>query len=231
MANADRMTHGPFAACAGAPGFGPEPGIGDAIEDDRARTTVVDIALYALIENFEQGVAVVDKAGRAHFLNRAVHALIHAGFLRMEGGCLRGSAPGDRTVLRRAIDDCMATGGGRSTRLVSERGMVLVAACAIPAPAEPVAARTVLLRFTNPAVARLADGDVLRGQFGFTPAEAALAVDILAGHDLAASALRRGITPNTARVHLRRLFDKTGTHRQAELMRLLLLCPCPLAMK
>ncbi|MBY0398607.1 MAG: helix-turn-helix transcriptional regulator, partial [Thermoleophilia bacterium] len=70
---------------------------------------------------------------------------------------------------------------------------------------------------------------VLQDQFGFTPAEAALAVDILAGNDLAASATRRRITRNTARVHLRHLFEKTGTRRQAELVRLLLLCPQPIA--
>jgi DNA-binding CsgD family transcriptional regulator len=68
---------------------------------------------------------------------------------------------------------------------------------------------------------------VLQDLFGFTPAELALATDILAGHDLAASAARRRITLHTARAHLRRLFEKTGTRRQAELMRLLLLCPQP----
>jgi DNA-binding CsgD family transcriptional regulator len=30
-------------------------------------------------------------------------------------------------------------------------------------------------------------------------------------------------------VHLRHLFEKTGTRRQAELVRLLLLCPQPIA--
>ena len=70
---------------------------------------------------------------------------------------------------------------------------------------------------------------MLQAQFGFTPAEAALAVDILAGNDLAASATHRRITRNTARVHLRHLFEKTGTRRQAELVRLLLLCPQPIA--
>ncbi|MCJ2120630.1 helix-turn-helix transcriptional regulator [Methylobacterium sp. J-001] len=69
---------------------------------------------------------------------------------------------------------------------------------------------------------------MLQDLFGFTPAEAALATDILAGHDLAASAARRRITVHTARAHLRRLFEKTGTNRQAELMRLLLLLLCPL---
>ncbi|TDM90188.1 LuxR family transcriptional regulator, partial [Lactobacillus crispatus] len=76
---------------------------------------------------------------------------------------------------------------------------------------------------------RLPDPGVLQDQFGFTPADAALAIDILAGNDLAASATRRQITRNTARGHPRHLFEKTGTRRQAELMRLLLLCPQPIA--
>lgn len=84
-----------------------------------------------------------------------------------------------------------------------------------------------LLRIIDPDSAPLPDPGALQDQFGFTPAEAALATDILAGNDLAASAARRRITLHTARAHLRRLFEKTGTRRQAALMRLLLLCPQP----
>ena len=106
-----------------------------------------------------------------------------------------------------------------------ERGTLLVAASAIPT----AAGTAVLLRLVDPAQAPLPDTAALRDQFGFTPAEAALAVDILAGNDLATSAQRRGTTRNTARAHLRHLFEKTGTRRQAELMRLLLLSPQPIA--
>lgn len=196
-------------------------GNGDA---SRLGARVVHLALHTLVENFEQGVAVVDRAGRVQFLNRAAHGLIAAGLLRLEGGYLRTATLTDGMTLQRFIGGCAAGHGSRSTRLVGENGTLLVAACAIDDSQGP-AACSVLLRFTDPAGVRVVDRSVLQSQFGFTPSEAALAVDILAGHDLASSASRRGTSANTARAHLRRIFEKTGTRRQAELMRLLLLCP------
>lgn len=58
--------------------------------------------------------------------------------------------------------------------------------------------------------------------FGLTPAEAAFAVEIAKGDGKPAAAERRGISFATARTHLSSIFEKTGTHRQAELIRLLM---------
>jgi DNA-binding CsgD family transcriptional regulator len=62
----------------------------------------------------------------------------------------------------------------------------------------------------------------LRDDFGLTRAEAAVAVEILETDGLQAVADRLDISLATARTHLAHLFDKTGTHRQAELVRLVL---------
>lgn len=190
---------------------------------------LVDAALHLLIEHLEQGVAVTDRSGRAHFLNRAARGFIRRGLLRLEGGCLRSGLAEDGAAFGRVIARCAGGAGAGSLRLVGEGGTLLIAASAIPAAAFPIPGNAVLLRLIDPAAARLPDRRVLQEHFGFTPAEAALAVDILAGNDLAASAAGRGVTLHTARSQLRRLFEKTGTRRQAELMRLLLLCPQPVA--
>ena len=58
--------------------------------------------------------------------------------------------------------------------------------------------------------------------FGLTPAEAAVAVEVLEADGLQAAAGRLGISLATARTHLAHVFDKTGTRRQAQLVRLLL---------
>ena len=62
----------------------------------------------------------------------------------------------------------------------------------------------------------------LRGKFGLTVAESGLATELLKGDGRKSAARRRGIADNTARTQLSSIFDKTGTHRQAELIRLLL---------
>jgi DNA-binding CsgD family transcriptional regulator len=64
--------------------------------------------------------------------------------------------------------------------------------------------------------------DHLRDEFGLTRAEAALALEILAGQGLQVAAGRLQITLTTARTHLAHIFEKTGTRRQAELVRLIL---------
>ncbi|MCP3983051.1 MAG: helix-turn-helix transcriptional regulator [bacterium] len=63
--------------------------------------------------------------------------------------------------------------------------------------------------------------EVFAALYGLTPAESALAT--LLSHDLslAESADQLGIARGTARHHLKALFRKTGTHRQASLVRLL----------
>jgi DNA-binding CsgD family transcriptional regulator len=62
----------------------------------------------------------------------------------------------------------------------------------------------------------------LRRRFGLTAAETGLAAEILHGHGGKAAARRRGISDATAKKQLSSIFEKTGTHRQAELVRFLL---------
>ncbi len=62
----------------------------------------------------------------------------------------------------------------------------------------------------------------LRAMFGFTEAEARLADRLAAGHDLRAAASTLGITYGTARTRLAEIFQKTNTHRQGELVSVLL---------
>jgi DNA-binding CsgD family transcriptional regulator/ketosteroid isomerase-like protein len=58
--------------------------------------------------------------------------------------------------------------------------------------------------------------------FGLSAAQQRLAAEIVRGHTLPAAARTLGISGNTARTHLNRIFDKTGVHGQAALVRILL---------
>jgi DNA-binding CsgD family transcriptional regulator len=62
----------------------------------------------------------------------------------------------------------------------------------------------------------------LRQDFRLTPAEVGFTREILKGDGLQGAADRLGISVTTARTHLAHVFGKTGTHRQAELVRLIL---------
>ena len=60
--------------------------------------------------------------------------------------------------------------------------------------------------------------ELLRCHFGLTPAEARLALHLVAGETLRSAEVKLSISYETARTHLKNIFDKTGTSRQAELV-------------
>ncbi|MFP9136026.1 LuxR C-terminal-related transcriptional regulator [Devosia sp. XGJD_8] len=63
--------------------------------------------------------------------------------------------------------------------------------------------------------------------FGLSPAQQQVATLIAEGLSLTDIAERMAIAPNTARTHLRRIFDKTGVHTQPALVRILLSAVAP----
>ena len=63
--------------------------------------------------------------------------------------------------------------------------------------------------------------DLYSRAFQLTPAEARLAVHLASGASLTEAADEFGVTHNTVRAQLRSIFDKTDTHRQGELVRLM----------
>jgi DNA-binding CsgD family transcriptional regulator len=67
---------------------------------------------------------------------------------------------------------------------------------------------------------------LLRRLYRLTEAEAEVALHVMHGADLKQISEELSISLTTVRTHLQHVFDKTDTHRQAELVRLLLiLCP------
>jgi DNA-binding CsgD family transcriptional regulator len=89
----------------------------------------------------------------------------------------------------------------------------------LPTPADDCGTLIVLIdldRRIEPPV------EVLRRIYGLTRAESQVAMRVLNGDGLAPIAEELSVSLTTVRTHLQRIFDKTGTHRQAELVRLLL---------
>jgi DNA-binding CsgD family transcriptional regulator len=81
---------------------------------------------------------------------------------------------------------------------------------------------TLIMMVTDPEIIDRRRVVALAKAYALTPAEARFAVEICKGDGRASAALRLGISPATARAHLSRIFEKTGLHRQAELVRLLM---------
>lgn len=76
-----------------------------------------------------------------------------------------------------------------------------------------------VLFVTDPDRPQEAPAELLQRLFGLTGAEAAVAEKLVAGHSLPQVAKMLGVSHNTARTHLNRIFSKTGTARQSELVK------------
>jgi DNA-binding CsgD family transcriptional regulator len=74
----------------------------------------------------------------------------------------------------------------------------------------------------DPEAALPAPGEALRATYGLTAGEAGVAEALLRHERLADVAAALGVRLATVRTLLQRAFDKTDTHRQVDLVRLML---------
>lgn len=79
-----------------------------------------------------------------------------------------------------------------------------------------------LLLIMDATIAPEVSVDEFRQMYGFTTVEAGLANLLMEGRSLGESCDRLGIRRSTGCSHLKRMFKKTGLHRQSHLVTLLL---------
>lgn len=79
-----------------------------------------------------------------------------------------------------------------------------------------------MLLIVNPENAPEPPPAILHNLFDLTAAEAKVALQVIKDERLQDVADRLSISLSTVRTHLQHVFEKTGTHRQADLARLLL---------
>jgi DNA-binding CsgD family transcriptional regulator/PAS domain-containing protein len=185
----------------------------------------------AILNRLPQGVLLVDAHARVLFANLAAENLLRARtglFLGPDG--LRAEGPAETRRLRKTIADCAGPsdeigGAGGRIRLSREDRAPLIV-LVIPQRSRfgwiDVVRPRATLFITDPEQTTVPRGQNLREDFSLTPAEAALALEILKTDGLKAAANRLGISLATAHTHLAHVFDKTGTRRQAELVRVIL---------
>jgi len=184
-----------------------------------------------ILNRLPQGVVLVDAQSRVLFANSAAEALFRAraGLFSGQDG-LSAESAGETRRMRKIIADCADPNGeigGAGSRLrISREDRAPMIVLVIPQRSRlgwiDVVRPRATLFITDPEQSTVAHGQHLREDFGLTPAEAALALEILKSDGLKAAANRLGISPATAHTQLAHVFDKTGTRRQAELVRLIL---------
>jgi DNA-binding CsgD family transcriptional regulator/PAS domain-containing protein len=182
------------------------------------------------------GCILTGPSGKALYLNAAVEQILDANDgLALMRGVLTAAHPGESRRLRSILVAATATGlhrgaePGRAISIsrLSARRPYSVLAIPITSPdaSTPKKRVAAAVFITDPDQAPPDMGRDLRDWFAFTKAEERLAMALLPGRGLKAAADELGISLNTAKTHLRNIFDKTNTRRQGELVRLLMTGP------
>ncbi len=200
----------------------------------RDRLVEVPLVRHAGCEAFERtGFAslVVDSNGRLLYANAAATTVLRQGDgLHTSGERVRTreATSGERLAMLIRTAAAAAAGKGSSAggALAIPRGdrLPLTALVAPFRPAReglgaPLPAAIVFLRDPEEVTP---SSLLLRDLFGLTPTEASLAAALAEGKALEAIATAHRISLYTARTHLKSIFAKTGTRRQAELVARLL---------
>ena len=187
-----------------------------------------------LHDSVTQAVFLVDAKGRIIFANKAAHALVDSrDGLAVRDGCLVAGREKDR--LAALIASCgqkILTPSGMGGALQIWRGAdrACLDVLVIPLKINEKQADVAWLGLLRPiAMVTVKDPDTtqreqeqaLRQRYNMTKAEAQLALELAKGHGRRAAAQRRGVSVATVRGQLSSIFEKTGTHRQTELIRLL----------
>lgn len=191
---------------------------------------------WEALNRLEVGIAIVDSKGELRMTNDAGRSMLSGGDglsfdLSQVDICVDGTRGSLRTMLGR-LEWCRQTPGQDCTELFAVerpsrgRPYAILVQPFRPDGNFPMGDAFYNMVFIFDPDRPLSSHSVefLRQYFELTPAEARLAKLIAEGERLDSIADRLGISVHTARTHLKRVFEKTGVERQAELVQLMFGC-------
>lgn len=193
-------------------------------------------ATMEAMNRWNMGVVVLDNAGQPILLNTSAEKILKErdGMAAARDG-LRSMRSDQTAVLRRMIQGAIQTSAGN---LAAPGGTLVIGRPSCRRPLQvlvtPVSTRTgalmhtgasAVLFVTDPEAAEPPSEGALCRLYCLTPAEARVASLLVEGKTLTEIAEQLHVSRETPRIHLKHIFDKTSTHRQGELIKVLLRSP------
>lgn len=181
------------------------------------------------LDLLDDGVVVLDGKGRIHSMNRSAQRILtDRDGLSDQGGVLSASSStANRTLSALVVEARRAASGtsfGSAGTIGIERPSGRRPYQVVVSPLRCDASRTddahVAILITDP-ISTDQRASQLCQSCGLTPTETRLATLLACGQRLETAADLLGVSKNTARTHLKRVFVKTATRRQADLVHLL----------
>jgi DNA-binding CsgD family transcriptional regulator/PAS domain-containing protein len=193
-----------------------------------------------ILDKVPQGALIVSRTGHLIFANRSAEQMLahNDGLVLDRQGNLESPSANDHQQLHQLI----GTAGHANALLSAQSGGVfqlqrpsglrplslLIAPLNHDLSHDNYHQPSVLIFITDPEQRMESMEAVLLRLYSLTPAEARLAAILVQGKSVAMAAAELHVTQNTARTHLKHIFEKTGAKRQSELVQLLLNSPAVL---
>lgn len=180
------------------------------------------------IERVATAVVVLSKERRILLANPAAEQLFAAVAPPLvRQGVLVAAEPTQAAALAKALAACsnyrFDGGFSLSIRLSGAPGSGIVIRLAPPPVHAPKASRAAAIGFlVREGRAAIDPRAMLAALYQLTPAETSLVVALFEGATPESYGAQRQVAQSTIKTQLRSVFDKTGVHRQSDLMRLLM---------
>ncbi len=187
-------------------------------------------ALSDVLDQLNAAVVLVSEQGRVVLMNRAASGLARArdGF-GVDRHTVVGTTANATTALRVAIRSTVEAARGQSlaasamrVQLPRHSGGRALEVQIFPLPQGAHGAAAAALFITDPDATPSLPKQLLAGRFGLTPTESKVANALAQGLSVKAIAAACRLSTETTRWYVKQVLAKTGTTRQAEVVRLLL---------
>ncbi len=185
--------------------------------------------LTEAIEAVEFGIMLVAQDGFVIFANTMARELMRRGEgLHANGGWVAATSADITRRLRAFISQSATEPDGKRSggaTIILERGKGRSALFVHVTPIErrsttTARSATAVIFIIDPDFYALPSFNAFAALYGLTRCEARVFREIIGGQGLIAASTQLRISEATARTHLRNIFEKTGTRRQTELLRL-----------
>lgn len=200
--------------------------------------TTVSNASCEILHRFPVGIVLVDVAGKPLFVNRQAEAIMASDYgITISNNRIKAAKWSDTQALNKLLFEAtrapLRTGGGLC--ISNSRLRPSLSVLVTPVGKEqntgfqldpPLVAAALIIG--TPEQQLDFSIDLLRHLHGLTRAEARLAAALANGHSLEMMADQFSVSMHTIRCQLKSCFRKTGTNRQAELVKLILCAPAVL---
>lgn len=177
--------------------------------------------LVTALDSIAVGVIAVDRNSRLIHCNVYAREILQQGScLGIAGGLLTCPQPTDAAHLRFAVTRCLdkETSAPAVFRLYDHRLAEFIEVAIMPCGRATDAQQYAAIYVRSPDPHHAVSDTLLADLYGLTRAERQIASLLAQEGSVTVAAKVRGVSPSTARTHLRSLLRKTGARRQVDLV-------------